>query len=86
MEDTDAYESCGDIQNDNSRLPIAVVGIGCRFPGNASSPDKFWELISQGRSALSTMPKDRLNVDAFYHPQPERHGTVSCELGLCCAI
>lgn len=64
-------------ETEDHSMPIAVVGIGCRFPGDASSPDKLWELLAEGRSALSTMPKDRLNIDAFYHPQAERHGSVS---------
>lgn len=57
-------------------VPITVVGIGCRFPGDATTPEKLWELISNGRSAWSPIPKDRLNVDAFYHPQVGRQGTV----------
>ena len=57
--------------------PIAIVGIGCRFPGDATDPEKFWDLISQGKSALTTIPTDRWNGEAFYHPQAERNGTVS---------
>ena len=57
-------------------MPIAVIGIGGRFPGSASNPEKLWELLSQGRSALREVPKDRFNIDAFYHPHAERQGTV----------
>ncbi|PYH67688.1 type I polyketide synthase [Aspergillus vadensis CBS 113365] len=58
-------------------MPIAIIGMGGRFPGDASSPEKLWELVSQGRSALSEVPKDRFNADAFYHPHHERQGTLN---------
>ncbi|GKZ27179.1 type I Iterative Polyketide synthase (PKS) [Aspergillus brasiliensis] len=58
-------------------MPIAIIGMGGRFPGDASSPEKLWELVYKGRSALSEVPKDRFNVDAFYHPHHERQGTLN---------
>ena len=70
-------DSPAETEIEDHSMPVAVVGICCRFPGDASSPDKLWELVAEGRSALSTMPKDRLNIDAFYHPQAERQGSVS---------
>lgn len=60
----------------NGSDPIAVVGIGCRFPGDATMPEKLWELSSNGRSAWSAIPKDRFSADAFYHPQAGRQSTV----------
>jgi acyl transferase domain-containing protein/acyl-CoA synthetase (AMP-forming)/AMP-acid ligase II/acyl carrier protein/ubiquinone/menaquinone biosynthesis C-methylase UbiE len=38
--------------------PVAIVGIGCRFPG-ADSPDEFWQLLRSGRSAIGPLPEDR---------------------------
>jgi acyl transferase domain-containing protein len=58
-------------------MPIAIIGLGGRFPGDASSPERLWELVSEGRSARSEVPKDRFNVDAFYHPHHERQGTLN---------
>lgn len=58
-------------------MPIAVVGMGCRFPGDANSPEKFWDLLATGRNAWSEIPKERFNQDALYHPLNERLGTVS---------
>ncbi|KAL9123055.1 MAG: hypothetical protein Q9187_000382 [Circinaria calcarea] len=56
-------------------LPIAIVGMSCRFPGGASSPTKLWQLCAEGRSAWSEIPEDRFNQRAFYHPQGENMGT-----------
>ncbi|MCF3650814.1 amino acid adenylation domain-containing protein [Synoicihabitans lomoniglobus] len=45
--------------------PIAVVGIGCRFPGGADSPAAFWELLREGRDAVTTVPTHRWDAEAF---------------------
>ena len=45
-------------------------------PGDATSPEKLWNLVSEARSAWSEIPKDRFNQDAFYHPQDSNLGTV----------
>ncbi|KAH7381320.1 polyketide synthase-like protein [Phaeosphaeria sp. MPI-PUGE-AT-0046c] len=57
-------------------VPIAVVGIGCRFPGDITSSEKLWNFLVAKKSAQSTVPPDRYNVDAFYHPDPDHYGTV----------
>ncbi|KAK4118277.1 putative polyketide synthase [Parathielavia appendiculata] len=62
---------------DEAVLPIAIVGISGRFPGDAENPKKLWDMMAEGRSALSDIPADRFNVDAFYHPHNERQGTVN---------
>lgn len=51
--------------------PIAVVGMSCRLSGDASDTQKLWELLSQGRSAWSKVPKDRFNQEAFHDPSAE---------------
>jgi acyl transferase domain-containing protein len=57
--------------------PIAVVGLGCRFPGGASSGEKFWDLLMNKKSARKATPANRFNADAFYHPNGEKGGCVS---------
>lgn len=54
---------------------------GCRYPGDATSPSKLWDLLDAGRSALSTVPSNRFNVDAWYHPDSQRPGGVSAKGG-----
>lgn len=62
-------------------MPIAIVGIACRFPGQGTDPEKLWEMILHGKDGHSAWPKDRFNFDAFYHPNPERSGTFNAQGG-----
>ena len=59
-----------------SWIPIAIVGIGFRGPGDAKNVEKLWEMILAGREAWSPIPAERWNNAAFYHPDHTRHGTV----------
>ena len=70
-------EQSNRINQHDAVMPIAVVGIGGRFPGDASNPEKLWDLMASGQSALSDIPKDRFNIDAFYHPDGERLGAMN---------
>lgn len=63
-------------RTDDHNMPIAIVGMGCRLPGGADSPDKLWEMLSQKKSARSETPLSRFNIDAFYHPNGSRNGSV----------
>jgi len=56
--------------------PIAIVGIGCRFPGGANSPAAFWEILSQGKDAITQVPSDRWDADAYYDPNPDAPGKI----------
>ncbi|KAF7544909.1 hypothetical protein G7Z17_g9590 [Cylindrodendrum hubeiense] len=56
---------------------IAVIGIGLRFPGNATSPEELWKVLERGESQWSEFPKDRLNIDGYYHPGGDRQGSIS---------
>lgn len=56
--------------------PIAIVGIGCRFPGGARDPDSFWKLPCDGIDAITAVPPDRWDLEAIYDPEPGRAGTT----------
>lgn len=52
-----------------ARDPIAVVGMGCRYPGGVRTPDAFWELLRSGKDILREIPGERWDVDAHYDPE-----------------
>ncbi|MFG2533156.1 SDR family NAD(P)-dependent oxidoreductase, partial [Streptomyces sp. NPDC048516] len=58
-----------------SEEPIAIVGIGCRFPGGVESAEDLWRLLADGRDAIGDFPSDRgWNVDRLFDPDPEAPG------------
>lgn len=64
-----------------SREPIAIVGIGCRFPGGADRPAKFWKLLIEGTDAIVDIPPDRWNPDRFYHSDNAKPGKMYIRKG-----
>ncbi|KAF2273799.1 reducing polyketide synthase [Westerdykella ornata] len=66
--------------NNPAHVPIAIVGLACRFPGEATSPSKFWDLLKNGRDAYSPTT-DRYNADAFYHPKASSRQNVLATKG-----
>lgn len=60
---------------------IAVVGMGCRFPGGADTPEKLWQLLAQGKNLVSEVPADRWDVDQYYDPQPGKAGKMYTRKG-----
>ena len=65
----------------NLMADIAVIGMACRFPGDAKSPDEFFEMLLEGRSGWRELPEDRFNIDSYWHPSHERRGTITCRGG-----
>jgi myxalamid-type polyketide synthase MxaE and MxaD len=61
--------------------PLAVVGMACRFPGSANSPESFWQLLAAGTDAVAEMPADRWDMDAFYDPTPGKSGKIYAREG-----
>ncbi|KAI1329177.1 hypothetical protein F5Y16DRAFT_114131 [Xylariaceae sp. FL0255] len=56
---------------------IAIIGMGCRYPGGAHSPEELWDLVASGRDTWGEVPKDRFNAEAFFHPDPEAPEAVN---------
>ena len=60
--------------------PIAIIGIGCRFPG-ADGPEELWDLLCAGRDAITEVPSSRFDIDAYYDPQPAVPGKIVTRWG-----
>ena len=56
--------------------PIAVIGFSLRMPQDAVTPQAFWTMLEEKRCAMTDWPRDRINLDAFYHPDHDRRDTV----------
>ncbi len=57
--------------------PIAIIGLGCRFPGGASTPEKFWQLLETGTDAVREIPPERWDIDSYYDPDPSVSAKMS---------
>ncbi|AGL16404.1 type I polyketide synthase [Actinoplanes sp. N902-109] len=62
--------------------PIAIVGMACRFPGDATNPEELWRLVRDGRDAVGSFPDDRgWNLDTLIDPDPDHEGTSYTDKG-----
>ncbi|MDD5033390.1 MAG: beta-ketoacyl synthase N-terminal-like domain-containing protein [Methylococcaceae bacterium] len=61
--------------------PIALIGMGCRFPGKADTPEAFWQLLHQGRDALEDIPPSRWDLASYYDPRPDQAGKMYVRQG-----
>jgi acyl transferase domain-containing protein/acyl carrier protein len=78
----DTPEPTAAVDNDRETTtePIAIIGIGCRFPG-ANGPQAFWELLRDGVDAIREVPPDRFNLHDFYDPNPATPGKMTTRWG-----
>jgi acyl transferase domain-containing protein/SAM-dependent methyltransferase len=61
--------------------PVAIVGLGCRFPGGASDPEAFWALLREGVDAVTEIPRERWDVEAYYDADPDAPGRTYARHG-----
>ncbi len=60
---------------------IAIIGIGCRFPGGANTPEAFWKLLQDGVDAITEVPANRWNIDTLYDPDTAKPGKMRTRWG-----
>ena len=63
--------------------PIAIVGIGCRFPQAGDRPEDFWQMLIEGKSGITEVPADRWDIDAYYNSNVNTPGKMYSRYGGC---
>jgi acyl transferase domain-containing protein/acyl carrier protein/ubiquinone/menaquinone biosynthesis C-methylase UbiE/ribosomal protein S18 acetylase RimI-like enzyme len=61
--------------------PIAVIGLSCRFPSGADTPEKYWDLLSNGIDAVTVVPKSRWDNDVYYDVDRDKSGKIVTKYG-----
>jgi acyl transferase domain-containing protein/acyl-CoA synthetase (AMP-forming)/AMP-acid ligase II/surfactin synthase thioesterase subunit/acyl carrier protein len=80
-EDTIKVEATAQRETDFSTEPIAVIGMACRFPGEANDLESYWSLLADGVDAISETPPERWDVDLYYDPRPAIPGKMNTRWG-----
>jgi acyl transferase domain-containing protein len=62
--------------------PVAVIGLGCRFPGGCDSPEALWQFLSEGKNARSEVPAERWPLAEYYDAKPQTPGKISSRYGV----
>lgn len=68
-------------QKEITNEPIAIIGIGCRYPGGADTPEKFWKIFKEGIDTITEVPPDRWDIDAYYDPDKNAPGKMYTRYG-----
>jgi hypothetical protein len=77
-----SWEAVRDMREEGvtHKEPIAIIGVGCRFPG-ARGPEAYWELLRDGVDAIAEIPPDRFDVGEVYDPRPGMPGKINTKWG-----
>jgi len=74
-------EQAGDRTLETKRQSVAVIGIGCRFPGGIHDAESYWKFLWDKKCGIIDIPADRWNIDAFYDPDPDARGKMRSRWG-----
>ncbi|KAB8246813.1 polyketide synthase module [Aspergillus flavus] len=77
----DAFDQPQHSPTSPQNAKLAVVGMSCRMPGGADTPERFWELLVNGVDTHTTVPPDRFDLDAHFDPSGEKENTVGTRFG-----
>ncbi|NEP49203.1 MAG: SDR family NAD(P)-dependent oxidoreductase [Moorea sp. SIO3C2] len=69
------------VKSKDKSEPIAIIGMSGRFPGGASTPEAFWDLLQNGVDAITEVPKERWHIDDHYDPDPKVPGKIYTRYG-----
>ncbi|MGG3571970.1 type I polyketide synthase [Bacillus gobiensis] len=61
--------------------PIAIIGMGCRFPGGGNNTEEFWQNLVSGKDSITEIPKDRWDIDRYYDPNSKKKGKSKAKWG-----
>ena len=64
-----------------TEIPVAIIGIGCRFPGGVDSADALWHALAEERDLVTEVPPQRWDADAIYDPEPGVPGKLASRWG-----
>jgi len=67
--------------SDPARDPVAIVGIGCRFPGAVVDPASFWAFLSEGQDAIGEIPPSRIDLAHYFDARPATPGRIMTRWG-----
>ncbi|MCX7178347.1 MAG: polyketide synthase, partial [Proteobacteria bacterium] len=67
--------------DDERSEPIAIVGMACRFPGGANSPDQFWKVLRDGVDTIREIPAERWDVERFFDANRDEPGKAYTRQG-----
>ncbi|KPA09302.1 polyketide synthase [Candidatus Magnetomorum sp. HK-1] len=65
----------------NQTEPIAIIGAGCHFPGGATTPERYWQLLKEGRDAIIEVPSNRWNINDYYDSKADAPGKMYTKYG-----
>mgnify|MGYP001658064402 CR=1 FL=1 len=67
----------GDGRPFHRSVPVAIVGMACKFGGDATSPSKLWDMCVEGQDGWGAIPHERFDLKSLYHPDQQRFDRVS---------
>ena len=69
------------LESTTQKEPIAIIGIGCRYPGVVNGPESFWQLLTNEVDAITNIPPDRVDVAPYYDPELAAPGKIASSQG-----